>query len=191
MQIFASSIAQDYSKPATATGIIASRITSVREATESRYKMTETIKAEDLPKLIGRELEPSPWLEITQERVNQFADATNDHQFIHVDPVKAAETPFGGPIAHGFLSLSLLSYLNEQSAIVPENLVMGINYGSDKVRYLMPVRVGKRIRSHQKVIDVKEKNPGQWLIKNAVTVEIEGEETPALVAEILSMMVVA
>jgi len=153
--------------------------------------MTETIKAEELPGLVGRELEPSPWIEITQERVNQFAEATNDFQFIHVDPEKAAQTPFGGPIAHGFLSLSLLSYLNAQNAIVPENMVMGINYGSDKVRYLMPVRVGKRIRSKQKVLEVSEKNPGQWLIKNAVTVEIEGEETPALVAEILSMMVVA
>jgi len=152
--------------------------------------MTKTIKAEDLPSLVGTELAPSPWIEITQERVNQFADATNDHQFIHVDPEKAAQTPFGGPIAHGFLSLSLLSYLNEQSAIVPENVVMGINYGSDKVRYLMPVRVGKRIRSRQTVLEVTEKKPGQWLIKNDVTVEIEGEETPALVAEILSMMIV-
>jgi acyl dehydratase len=152
--------------------------------------MTDTIKAEELPSLVGKELEPSPWLEITQERVNQFADATNDWQFIHVDPEKAAKTPFGGPIAHGFLSLSLLSYLNAQSAIVPDNLLMGINYGSDKVRYLMPVRVGKRIRSKQKVLEVTEKNPGQWLIKNEVAVEIEGEETPALVAEILSLMVV-
>jgi acyl dehydratase len=153
--------------------------------------MTQTIKAEELPGLVGKDLEPSPWIEITQERVNQFAEATNDFQFIHVDPEKAAQTPFGGPIAHGFLSLSLLSYLNAQNAIVPENMVMGINYGSDKVRYLMPVRVGKRIRSKQTVLEVSEKNPGQWLIKNAVTVEIEGEETPALVAEILSMMVVA
>ena len=152
--------------------------------------MTQTIKAEDLPTLVGKELEPSPWLEITQERVNQFADATNDWQFIHVDPEKAAQTPFGGPIAHGFLSLSLLSYLNAQNAILPENLVMGINYGSDRVRYLMPVRVGKRIRSKQKVLEVTEKNPGQWLLKNEVTVEIEGEETPALIAEILSIMVV-
>jgi acyl dehydratase len=152
--------------------------------------MTDTIKAEELPSLVGKELEPSPWLEITQERVNQFADATNDWQFIHVDPEKAAKTPFGGPIAHGFLSLSLLSYLNAQSAIVPDNLLMGINYGSDKVRYLMPVRVGKRIRSKQKVLEVTEKNPGQWLVKNEVAVEIEGEETPALVAEILSLMVV-
>ena len=153
--------------------------------------MAETIKAEDLPSLVGKELEPSSWMEITQERVNQFADATNDHQFIHIDPDKAAQTPFGGPIAHGFLSLSLLSFLNEQNSIVPANLTMGINYGSDKVRYLMPVRVGKRIRSRQKVLEVTEKNPGQWLLKTAVTVEIEGEETPALVAEILTMLVVA
>lgn len=152
--------------------------------------MTETIKAEDLPNLVGKELQPSPWLEITQERVNQFAEATNDFQFIHVDPEKAAQTAFGGPIAHGFLSLSLLSFLNAQNALVPDNLVMGINYGSDKVRYLTPVRVGKRIRSKQKVLAVTEKKPGQWLIKKAVTVEIEGEETPALVAEILSLMIV-
>ena len=152
--------------------------------------MTETVRVEDLPKLAGRDLESSEWIEVTQERVNQFAEATNDFQFIHVDPEKAAQTPFGGPIAHGFLSLSLLSYLNAQTAIVPENLVMGINYGSDKVRYLMPVRVGKRIRSKQKVLEVTEKSPGQWLMKTAVTVEIEGEETPALVAEILSMLVV-
>jgi acyl dehydratase len=152
--------------------------------------MAETIKVEDFPKLAGKDLEPSEWIEITQERVNQFADATNDFQFIHVDPEKAAKTPFGGPIAHGFLSLSLLSYLNAQTAIVPENLVMGINYGSDKVRYLMPVRIGKRIRSKQTVLEVTEKKPGQWLMKTAVTVEIEGEETPALIAEILSMMVV-
>ena len=153
--------------------------------------MAETIKVEDLPTLAGRELEPSSWLEITQERVNQFAEATNDHQFIHVDPEKAAQTPFGGPIAHGFLSLSLLSFLSEQNLVVPENLAIAINYGSDKIRYLMPVRVGKRIRSRQKVLEVAEKTPGQWLMKTAVTVEIEGEETPALVAEILTMLVVA
>jgi acyl dehydratase len=152
--------------------------------------MAETVKAEDLPKLAGKELPPSEWMEITQERVNQFAEATNDFQFIHVDPERAAHTPFGGPIAHGFLSMSLLSYLNAQTAIFPENLAMGINYGSDKVRYLMPVRVGQRIRSRQTVLEVTEKKPGQWLMKTAVTVEIEGEETPALVAEILSMLVV-
>ena len=152
--------------------------------------MTNTIKAEDLPGLVGTELEPSPWLEITQERVNQFADATNDHQFIHVDPERAKQTPFGGPIAHGFLSLSLLSYLNAQTPIVPENTVMGVNYGSDRVRYLTPVAVGKRIRSRQKILEASEKQPGQWLVKTAVTVDIEGEKMPALIAEILSMFIV-
>ena len=152
--------------------------------------MAKTVKIEDLPSLVGEVLEPSPWLKITQERVNQFADATNDHQFIHVDPERASKTPLGGPIAHGFLSLSLLSYLNAQNAVLPENLQMGLNYGSDKVRYLMPVRVGSRIRSLQKVLDAKEKKPGQWLLKYQVTVEIEGEETPALIAEILSMWII-
>ncbi|MCH7503975.1 MAG: MaoC family dehydratase [Proteobacteria bacterium] len=152
--------------------------------------MAESIKAAELPSIVGKELEPSPWLEITQERVNQFANATNDHQFIHVDLEKAKQTPFGGTIAHGFLSLSLLSYLNAQTAIVPEGLVMGINYGSDKVRFLAPVSVGKRIRSRQKILEVTEKKPGQWLIKTDVSVEIDGEETPALVAEILSMYIV-
>ena len=152
--------------------------------------MNKTIKVSEFPSLVGEELEPSSWIEITQERVNQFAEATNDFQFIHVDPEQAAQTPFGGPIAHGFLSLSLLSYLNAQTAIYPENLVMGINYGSDKVRYLMPVRVGQKIRSKQTILEVSEKSPGQWLLKTAVTVEIEGEKTPALVAEILSMLVV-
>ena len=152
--------------------------------------MAESIKAAELPGMVGKELEPSPWLEITQERVNQFANATNDHQFIHVDLEKAKQTPFGGTIAHGFLSLSLLSYLNAQTAIVPEGLVMGINYGSDKVRFLAPVSVGKRIRSRQKILEVTEKKPGQWLIKTDVSVEIDGEETPALVAEILSMYIV-
>jgi len=149
-----------------------------------------TIKAEDFSSLVGRELDPSPWIEITQDRVNQFAEATNDFQFIHVDPEKAAETPFGGTIAHGFLTLSMLSYLNAQSAVVPEGLVMGINYGSDKVRFLAPVRVGKRIRSLQTILNVKEKSPGQWLLKTRITVEIEGEGSPALIAEILSMWVI-
>ena len=153
--------------------------------------MSEAIKASDLPGLVGTQLAPSDWLEITQERVNQFADATNDHQFIHVDPDAASQTPFGGPIAHGFLSLSLLSYLNTQNGLQVENAVVGVNYGSDKIRYLQPVRVGKRIRSHQKLLEATEKSPGQWLLKTDVSVEIEGEEKPALVAEILSMIVVA
>lgn len=153
--------------------------------------MSNKITAEDLPGLAGTRLSPSPWLEVTQQRVNEFASATSDHQFIHVDPEKAAATPFGGTIAHGFLTLSLLSHLNEKTLPVPDNTAMVINYGSDKVRYLMPVRVGKRIRAHQTVVDVAEKSPGQYLLKTEVSVEIEGEDKPALIAEILSMIVIA
>jgi acyl dehydratase len=152
--------------------------------------MAKKIKATELPGMVGKELEPSPWIEITQERVNQFAEATNDHQFIHVSPLKAKLTPFGGTIAHGFLSLSLLSYLNAQSAMIPQGLTMAVNYGSDKVRYLAPVKVGKKIRSKQTILEAAEKRPGQWLVKTAVTVEIDGESTPALIAEILSLYIV-
>lgn len=150
----------------------------------------ETIAVLQLPELVGKEYEPTDWLEITQERVNQFADATNDHQFIHVDADKASQTPLGGTIAHGYLTLSLLSYFGMQSGVLPEGLVMAVNYGSDKVRYLTPVRVGSRVRAHMNIIDVTEKNPGQWLIKTGVSIEIEGVETPALVAEILGLFFV-
>jgi len=153
--------------------------------------MAATIDIADYAGLAGREFGPSPWLEITQERVNLFADATNDHQFIHVDPERARKTPFGGTIAHGYLTLSLLSDLITSSLPLPEGTAMGLNYGSDKVRYLAPVRVGQRIRARLKVADVAEKRPGQWLVRTAVTVEIENESTPALIAEILSMFVVA
>jgi acyl dehydratase len=152
--------------------------------------MATQIAPRDMPSLAGKELEPSDWLEITQDRINQFADATNDHQFIHTDTEKAAQTPFGTTIAHGYLTLSLLSYLLTQHSIAPEGTVMGINYGSDKVRYLSPVKVGQRIRAQQKILEVAEKRPGQWLCKVNVTVEIDGESVPALIAEILTMFIV-
>jgi acyl dehydratase len=149
--------------------------------------MPRETNIEEFAALAGQTMEPSEWLEITQERVNQFADATNDHQFIHVKPLKAKLTPFGGTIAHGFLSLSLITFLIGEHAPVPKGLKMTINYGSDKVRYIAPVRVGKRIRAAQKIAEVTEKKPGQWLVKTEVTIEIEGEEKPALIAEILMM----
>lgn len=152
--------------------------------------MPTTIPVANLPGLAGRTLPPSSWFRITQQRINRFADATNDHQFIHVSRLRAALTPFRKPIAHGFLSLSLLTYLNRENAVLPDGLTMVINYGSDKVRFLAPVKVGQRIRSHQKILSVTEKRPGQWLVKNEVTVEIEGEETPALVAEMLALLIV-
>ena len=149
--------------------------------------MTASIKAQDLPSLVGTELEPSDWFEITQAQVNQFADATHDHQFIHVKPLRAKFTPFRGTIAHGMLSLSLIGHLVGEHMPVPKGHKMTINYGSDRVRYIEPVRVGKRIRAVPKVVEVAEKKPGQWLVKTEVTVEIEGEDKPALIAEILIM----
>ncbi len=149
--------------------------------------MPNSISTVELAGLAGQEMPPSEWLEISQDRVNEFADATNDHQFIHIDEGRASQTPFGGTIAHGFLSLSLITYLIAETMPVPENSAMTINYGSDKVRYIAPVRVGRRIRATQKVLDVTEKAPGRWLVKTAVTIEIDGEETPAVIAEILFM----
>jgi len=140
--------------------------------------------------LVGRELPPSEWLEVTQERVNQFADATGDHQFIHVDPVRAAQTPFGGPIAHGFLTLSLIPHLLGPQVEKLEGLAMAINYGSDRVRFLQPVRVGSRVRARQEFLEATEKSAGQWLVKARVTIEIEGRPKPALIAETLSMYII-
>jgi acyl dehydratase len=152
--------------------------------------MADPIPLAEYAALEGTKLPASPWLEITQDRVDQFADATNDHQFIHVDPERAGQTPFGGTIAHGYLTLSLLSDLLGHCWPMPEGLAMGLNYGSDKVRYLAPVKVGQRIRAMGTVAEVGEKRPGQWLMKTQVTVEIENETTPALIAEILSMFIV-
>ena len=150
----------------------------------------QLVAKEDLGNYIGQSGEPSDWFEMDQERINTFAECTEDRQFIHIDPEAAAQTPFGGTIAHGFLSLSMLAHLVSQNGIGIENTVMGINYGFDKVRFLMPVRAGKRIRSHAKLLEVTEKDGNRLLMKNEITVEIEGEETPALVAEWLTMVVV-
>ncbi len=147
------------------------------------------VPSEEMVNHIGVKFEPSAWVTIDQDRINTFADCTEDHQFIHVDQEKAAQTPFGGTIAHGFLTLSLLSKMVEGSGIVPENVVMGINYGFDKVRFLAPVRAGKRIRAHIELHDIDRKDENRFLIKQHITVEIEGEDTPALVADWLSMVV--
>jgi acyl dehydratase len=148
------------------------------------------ISLEDFKSSAGKELEPSDWLLIDQQRINCFADATNDHQFIHVDAEKAAASPFGSTIAHGFLSLSLLSHLMGQTMLVPEGTVMGINYGSDKVRYLQPVKVNSRVRARAKIEEVSERPGGQFLVKTSVVVEIENDQRPALIAELLSLYIV-
>ncbi len=152
--------------------------------------MPTFVSREELLSMAGRESEPTAWLAIDQERVNQFADATGDHQFIHVDPEKAARTPLGGTVAHGYLTLSLLPKLAQEIAVMPEGMAMAFNYGVDKVRFPSPVRVGSEIRLRSKVTDVTEKGPGRILVKAQATVEIRGQEKPALVAETLSMFVV-
>ena len=149
----------------------------------------KVVPKEELVNAIGTKFEPGEWFQIDQNRINTFADCTEDHQFIHVDEEAAKNTPFGGTIAHGFLTLSLLSKLVEGNGIIPENIVMGLNYGFDKVRFLTPVRSGKRVRAHVEVADVTPKEDGRFLIKQAITVEIEGEPKPALVAEWLTMVV--
>ena len=149
------------------------------------------VKPEELDSYIGKSLEPSEWLTIDQERINNFADATNDHQFIHVDPEQATPV-FGSTIAHGFLSLSLVAGIpfEQEIGMVLEGTKMGLNYGLDKVRFLSPVPVNSEVRIRMKCIDVTEKNPGQFLAKTEVTMEIKGIEKPAFVAETLSMFIV-
>lgn len=139
--------------------------------------------------MVGADLGASEWFQIDQDRINGFADCTLDHQFIHVDEEKAKLTPFGGTIAHGFLTLSLLPKLQESipNIFVPEGLKMGMNYGFDKLRFLAPVKAGKKIRARGKLIDVTDKGGGRYLLKTEVTVDIEGEDKPALVAEWLTM----
>lgn len=151
----------------------------------------KTVKAEDLQATIGTDLGVSDWIVIEQDRVNQFAGVTEDHQFIHVNPEMAKMTPFGGPIAHGFLTLSLLSKFSEQGGLVIEGVKMGVNYGFEKVRFLAPVKVGKKVRGHFKLKAAEEKRPGQYLLTYEVTVEIEGEDKPALIADWLGMQFVA
>lgn len=153
--------------------------------------MTEFLPAAEIKKKIGEVIGTSGWVEITQDRVNTFAEATGDFQFIHVDPEKAKLTPFGGTIAHGFLTLSLIPLLTQESDCPhAEGIKMGVNYGGNRTRFLAPVRVGKRIRGIFKLLELDEKRPGQWQQIMEITIEIEGEETPALVCEWISQFFV-
>jgi acyl dehydratase len=136
---------------------------------------------------VGKETGVSSWIMIDQARIDAFADATEDRQFIHVDPA-AAQAAFGGTIAHGFLSLSLLSRMGAEAMLMPEGMKMAINYGLDRVRFLAPVRSGKRVRGRFTLDSVEEKAPGQWLLHHNVSVEIEDEEKPALAALWLTLI---
>jgi acyl dehydratase len=153
--------------------------------------MTTTINANALHDYIGKESGVSKWFTISQAQIDMFADATHDHQFIHVDTEKAKQTPFGTTIAHGFLSLSLLSAIAYDASINLENTVMGINYGFDKIRFLQPVKVNSRVRGRMTLSNVNEKRPGEFLLSWDVTVEIESEEKAALSAQWLTMAIVS
>jgi acyl dehydratase len=150
-----------------------------------------TITPQQMQERIGTET-VSDWIEVSQAMIDTFADATGDHQFIHVDPERAKLTPFGGTIAHGFLTLSLMPLLASKVADAPqiEGVKMGVNYGGNKVRFLQPVRSGKRVRGRFKLLSFDEKRPGQWQQTNEFTVEIEGEEKPAMIAEWISQIFV-
>jgi acyl dehydratase len=139
----------------------------------------------DLQSKVGETIGTSGWFPIDQSRIDHFADTTEDHQFIHVDPVAAKATPFGGTIAHGFLTLSMLSAMMD--ALEKPDVLMSVNYGFNKVRFLSPVKSGKRIRGHFKLLELAEKKSGQWQQTVEVTVEIEGEDKPALLAEWIFM----
>jgi acyl dehydratase len=137
---------------------------------------------------IGTDIGASAWIELGQQDINLFADLTGDNQFIHVDPEAAAQTPFGGTVAHGFLTLSLLTQMAAQVMLVPEGLKMAVNYGFERIRFISPVRAGKRVRGHFRLVSVEEKRPGQWQFVHNVTVEIEGVEKPALTADWIGLI---
>lgn len=145
--------------------------------------MPQLIKKSEIEQYVGHICEPTDWFKVTQEQVNVFADCTLDRQFIHVDPEAAAKSPFGGTIAHGFLTLSMLAYFSQSFSLSIEGSYMGVNKGFDKVRFVAPVPVGSRIRCHTTVAEINQKKPGQYDFKMDISVEIEGGDKPALVAE--------
>lgn len=147
-----------------------------------------SVSMDDLKSRIGQEIGVSSWKVIDQDRIDRFAAVTEDRQFIHVDPERAAsETPFGGTIAHGFLTLSLLSAMGQEALPVLKNRIMGINYGLDRIRFLSPVPVGARVRGRFTLSDISMRSATQAMLRYHVSVEIEGEEKPALAADWITL----
>jgi acyl dehydratase len=150
--------------------------------------MARAVPPEQLAALVGAETFTSDWVTVDQARIDAFAEVTEDHQFIHVEPAAAAMTPFGGTIAHGFLTLSLLAPMAMDAAVGVEGAALGVNYGFDRLRFIQPVKAGARIRGRFTLADAREKGgQGRWLLAFDVTVEIEGESRPALTARWLNM----
>ena len=148
----------------------------------------KTVKVSELPDLMGTEIGVSEWVVIDQDRINVFADVTEDHQFIHIDEEAAKKSPFGGTIAHGFLTLSMLAKFAEGAGLVVEGVNMGVNYGFEKVRFLAPVPSGSKIRGRFTLKSAVEKKPSQFLLTYEVTVDIDGQDKPALIADWLAML---
>jgi acyl dehydratase len=146
---------------------------------------------ESLRAKVGTEISLSDWLTIDQHRIDRFAEVTGDHQWIHVDRERAAAGPFGGTIAHGFLTLSLLPALSSQTWLELPGVLGGLNYGLDRVRFLTPVKCGDRIRNRVRMLSFEERGPGRTLITNEATLEIEGAAKPALMATTLVMVLSA
>lgn len=148
-----------------------------------------TIKIGDIEQYVGQPIGTSKWFEVDQSRIDRFADLTEDHQFIHVDPEAAAQTPLGGTIAHGFLTLSLMSAMAAEGMLFLEEGAMALNYGFDKLRFLQPVPAGARVRGHFRLLTHEERKPGEHLFTFEVTVEIENIDKPALVAQWLGLQI--
>ena len=147
-----------------------------------------TADLDDIRRRLGEEIGVSDWIHVDQSRIDHFAEVTEDRQFIHVDPERAAATPLGGTVAHGFLTLSLLSRMAADAMLVPAELKMALNYGFERVRFLAPVRAGRRVRGRFTLAAAEEKRPGEWRFVHQVTVEIEGEDKPALTADWIGMI---
>lgn len=152
----------------------------------------KTVTVKELPEWIGQETGVSDWIIVDQARIDAFAACTEDTQFIHVDPERAAaESPFGGTVAHGFLSLSLLSRMAMDATLLLDDILMAVNYGFNSVRFVEPVRAGERVRGQFTLANVEQRRPGQWAFTYAVTVQIDGRDKPALVAEWLTLQMIA
>ena len=159
-------------------------MTNTDETTIQRYSM------KTVADFVGRELGVSDWVAVDQDRINQFAACTGDRQWIHVDVDRARrESPFGGPIAHGYLTLSLVAATLMELGVIPPDAMTGLNYGLDKVRFMAPVKAGARVRTRANLVSAEPQKGGRMLIKLQCTLDIEGEAKPALVAEALCMLI--
>jgi acyl dehydratase len=145
---------------------------------------------QSLPHFVGRELGTSGWAAVDQQRIDRFAECTGDRQWIHVDVERARrESPYGAPIAHGYLTLSLVAPLAMDIGLIPPDAASGLNYGLDKVRFIAPVKAGARVRNRVRLLSAETQKGGRMLLKLDCTLEIEGEQKPALVAEMLCMLI--